>query len=78
MVFSLGNTDRVTSADPPGKNSGGYELKMAFKYVSESQQEPVTIKSDDADRMEFPFNATEMGGRQCQVSWLCLLFVYDK
>lgn len=62
-MFSLKKKKRPS--DPPGKKTGGYELKMAFKYVSESQQEPVTIKKGCsqgyADRMEFPFNATLPG-----------------
>lgn len=40
-VFSLGKKNNL--AGPSGRNTG-YELKMTFKYVSESQQKPVTIK----------------------------------
>lgn len=81
VVFSL-KKNKTRPTDRPGKKTGGYELKMAFKYVSESQQEPVTIKRDAHRVMLTEWSSPLMphyrDGRQYRVSRWCLLFVYNK
>lgn len=73
MAFSLEKYRPSDLAEPPpGKKTAGYELKMAFKYVSDSKQEPVTLKRD-AHRViltewSSPLMPHSRDGRQCQVS----------
>lgn len=61
---------------PQGSKTGGYELKMAFKYVSESQQKPVTIKRHAGRVMSTAgissFMPESCNVRPCQVSAVCV------